>query len=459
MNLKDTIAAISTPPGVGGIGIIRVSGPESEEIGNLLFKHRKKSEHFRTHHLYHGDIVSPENGTVLDEVLITIMRKPHSYTGEDILEINCHGGPVILEAILKEVIKAGVRLAEPGEFTRRAFLNNRLDLSQAEAISDMIMARTDKGLDLAIAQLKGHLSEKIKSARSSIIDILALLESSIDFSEEDIEVLPASELTERIQSVINSLEEILSTYHEGKVYRDGISTVIIGKPNVGKSSLLNRLLGEKRVIVASTPGTTRDFIEEVINIKGIPLRITDTAGIRDAEDIIEKEGVELVWEKLSSADIIIIVLDGSEKLTKEDLEIIEKNRSRNCVLVINKSDLSPMINVEKLNDLLPGKKPLWLSAKHGDGIPALKEHIRSLIISNKDDRRSDTIITNLRHKTAIEKAVTFISKARENVRDGVSPELASLDLRESLESIGEIIGETVNEEVLDRIFSTFCIGK
>jgi tRNA modification GTPase len=459
VKLKDTIAAISTPPGVGGIGIIRVSGPESEEIGSLLFKHRKKAEHFRTHHLYHGDIVSPENGAVLDEVLITIMRKPHSYTGEDILEINCHGGPVILQSILNEVIKAGARLAEPGEFTRRAFLNDRLDLSQAEAISDMIMARTNRGLDLAITQLKGNLSEKIKSARSSTINILALLETSIDFPEEDIELLPASKLTERIQSIIDSLEDILSTYHEGKVYRDGISAVIIGKPNVGKSSLLNRLFGERRVIVTSTPGTTRDFIEEVINVRGIPLKITDTAGIRDAENIIEKKGVELVWEKLSSADIIIIVLDGSEKLTKEDLEIIEKNRHRNCVLVINKSDLPHMINIEKLDGFLPGKKPLWLSAKYGEGIPALKEHIHSLIISDEDDRRSDIIITNLRHKTALEKAVTFLSKAGENVREGMSPEFAALDLRESLESMGEIIGQTVNEEVLDRIFSTFCIGK
>ena len=457
--VKDTIAAISTPPGAGGIGIIRVSGPGSEEIGRLLFKSRRKVEHFRTHHLYHGDIVSPEKGTVLDEVLITIMRKPHSYTGEDVLEINCHGGPVILQAILSEVIKAGARHAEPGEFTRRAFLNNRLDLSQAEAVSDMIMARTDRGLDLAITQLKGNLSKRTEAFRSSIIDILAFLETSIDFPEEDIEVPPAPELAGRIQVIIDNLRELLSTYSEGKVYRDGISAVIIGKPNVGKSSLLNRLLGEKRVIVASTPGTTRDFIEEVINIKGIPLRLTDTAGIRDAENIIEKEGIEIVRGKLSSADIIIMVLDGSEKLTREDLGIIKKNRHRNCVLVINKSDLPHMLNDQELNSLLPSIKPLRISAKYGDGIPSLKEHIHSLIISKTDDHRSEIIITNLRHKTALEKTVKLLSKARENMLEGISPEFAVLDLRESLESMGEIVGETINEDVLDRIFATFCIGK
>jgi len=460
VRLKDTIAAISTPLGVGGIGIIRTSGPKSEEIGQLLFKPRKKVDHFKNHHLYHGDIVSLQTGTVLDEVLITIMRKPHSYTGEDILEINCHGGPVILQAILSEVIKSGARAADPGEFTRRAFLNNRLDLSQVEAISDMIMAKSRKGLDLAISHLKGNLSKKVHTLRSSIIDVLAILETSIDFPEEDIEILPISELGGKIQVTIDDLRKLLSTYYEGKIYRDGITAVITGRSNVGKSSLSNKLLGEKRSIVTSTPGTTRDFIEEVINIKGIPLRLTDTAGIRDAENIIEKEGIELVWQKISSADIVIIVLDGSEKLISEDLEIIKKNRNRNCVLVINKSDLPHVLNVRELDNILhSAMRPLWISAKYGDGLPALKEHIHSLIISNTDDRQSEIIITNLRHKTALEKTAGLLSKARENILEGISPELAAFDLRESLESLGEIAGETINEEVLDRIFSTFCIGK
>ncbi len=460
VGLKDTIAAISTSPGVGGIGIIRVSGPKSEEIGRLLFRPRKKVDHFKTHHLYHGDIISSQTGAVLDEVLITIMRKPHSYTGEDTLEINCHGGPVILQTVLREAIEAGARPAEPGEFTRRAFLNNRLDLSQAEAVADMIMARTDMGRSLAMTQLKGNLSKRVKALRLSILDVHALLEALIDFPEEvDIETHPTSELAGRIQPIIDDLMGLLSTYHEGKVYRDGVSAVITGKTNVGKSSLLNRLLGEKRAIVTPIPGTTRDFIEEATSIKGIPVRLTDTAGVRDAGNIIEKEGIDLVWEKLSSADVVIIVLDGSEKLNRKDLKIVKRTRSRNCALVINKSDLPHILNVRKLDDILPGIKPLWISAKYGEGISDLKEHIHSLIIRNTNDRRSEIIITNLRHKTSLEKAARLLSRARENILEGISPEFVALDLRESLESLGEIVGETINEEVLDRIFSSFCIGK
>jgi tRNA modification GTPase len=459
VGLKDTIAAIATPVGAGGIGIIRVSGPGSEEIGSLLFRSGKQAGRFKTHHLYHGDIVSPQTGTVLDEVLITLMREPRSYTGEDVLEINCHGGPVILQAILNEVIKAGARLAEPGEFTKRAFLNNRLDLSQAEAVADMITAGTDRGLRLAVMQLKGSLSKKIQDIRSAIIDILAIIEASIDFPEDDTGIPLSHELAGRIQSIIDDGMELLSTYHQGKIYRDGASAVITGKTNVGKSSLLNRLLGEKRAIVTPIPGTTRDFIEEAINIKGAPVRLADTAGIRDAGNSIEKAGIELVWEKISSADLVIIVLDGSEKLTWEDREIIKRNRCGNCLLIINKSDLPHTLNVTELYDLLPGVKPLWISARYGEGISTLKEQIYSSIGGNMDNNRSEIIITNLRHRTALEKAVSLLSGARENILGDISPEFVSIDLRESLESLGEIVGETINEDVLDRIFSGFCIGK
>jgi len=459
VRLNDTIAAIATPVGTGGIGITRVSGPGSEEIGSLLFRPEKNACRFKTHRLYHGDIVSPQTNTVLDEVLITLMREPHSYTGEDVLEINCHGGPVILQAILNEVIKAGARLAEPGEFTKRAFLNNRLDLSQAEAVADMITAGTDRGLRLAVAQLKGNLSEKIRDIRSAVVDILAILETSIDFPEDDTGISLAHELAGRIQSIIGDGMELLSTYHQGKIYRDGASAVITGKTNVGKSSLLNRLLGEKRAIVTHIPGTTRDFIEETINIKGAPVRFTDTAGIRDAGNSIEKAGIELVWEKISTADAVIIVLDGSEKLTWEDHEIIKRNRCGNCLLIINKSDLPHILNVTELYDLLPGVKPLWISARYGEGISALKERIYSSISGNTDNNRSEIMITNLRHRIALERTVSLLSSAGENILKDISPEFVSLDLRESLESLGEIVGETINEDVLDRIFSNFCIGK
>jgi len=460
LSQEDTIAAIATPRGMGGIGIIRISGPKSEEIGHLLFKPKKKIHAFKSHHLYHGDLISLERNILFDEVLLSIMRKPHSYTGEDTLEINCHGGPVVLEAVLNEVLKAGARLAEPGEFTKRAFLNNRLDLSQAEAVIDLIMAKTNRGLGLALSHLRGDLSKKVRSLRSSLIDILATLETSIDFTEEDIHVSPISELSESIQQITDVIDEILSTYGEGKILREGLSVVITGKPNVGKSSLLNRLIEENRAIVTSIPGTTRDFIEEVINIKGIPVKFVDTAGIRDVENVIEQEGIRLVWEKVSSADLVIILLDGNTNLTDEDIEVIEKNKKEKVILVINKNDLPRKITDESLERILPGIKPLRISAKYGDGISGLKEEIYNLAFKDKqDDARSDIILTNLRHRIALGEASDFLKKAKENVIQGFSPELAAFDVREALESLGEIVGETTNEEVLDKIFSTFCIGK
>ena len=460
MTLRDTIAAIATPMGVGGLGIIRVSGPKSEEIARKLFKPRKRVDNFMTHHLYHGEIISPETGATLDEVLLTLMRKPHSYTGEDTLEINCHGGPLILQVVLTEVIKAGARLAEPGEFTRRAFLNNRLDLSQAEAVVDIIMAKTDRSLELAVSHLKGELTSKIEALRTSIIDVLAILEASIDFSEEGVDVEQNSEIIRRIQAIVDDLHAMLATYEQGKIYRHGLGAVITGKPNVGKSSLLNRLLGEKRAIVTPIPGTTRDFIEEFTNIKGIPVRLTDTAGIRHPENIIEQEGIAFVREKLSSADLVFIVLDGSEELTEEDVEIIEENRMRKAILVINKTDLPHVINIQKVHQLVPDLHPLWISAKYGDGIPSLKEAIYALVMKqSKEDHPSTMMITNIRHKMALERAVALLSQAKDSIVGGLSPEFPALDVREALDSLGEIVGKTINEDILDRIFSTFCIGK
>jgi tRNA modification GTPase len=395
--LEDTIAAIATPPGVGGIGIIRVSGPKSKDIARLLFRSSKRDDGFKSHHLYHGDIVSPETGLVIDEVLISLMMNPHSYTGEDVLEINCHGGSVILQSVLSEVIIAGARLAEPGEFTRRAFLNNRIDLTQAESIVEMIMAKTDRGLELAVSHLKGNLAEKIETMRASIIDILAIIETSIDFSDEDIEISNYSDISRKIETVLDELHTLVSTYREGKIYRDGINAVIAGRPNVGKSSLLNRLLGEKRAIITPLPGTTRDFIEEIVNIRGVPVKLTDTAGIREPENIIEKEGVRLVWEKLSQADVAIIVLDGNALLTKEDTDIIERCRTMKRLLVINKADLSHMLDERELSTLIPDTIPrIWISAKYGDGIPELKDAIYSIVLDNPHNRQSAYIISNVR---------------------------------------------------------------
>ena len=458
--MEDTIAAIATPPGTGSIGIIRVSGPRSRDIASLIFRPSNKTDGFNSHRLYHGDIISPDTGRVIDEVLISFMMKPHSYTGEDILEINCHGSAFILQSVLSLVIKAGARLAEPGEFTKRAFLNNRIDLSQAEAVAETIMAQTDRALDLAVSHLKGDLAGKIETVRIAIIDILAILETSIDFSDEDVEVGNPPSAARDIEAIIGDLTELASTYGEGKIYRDGINAVIAGRPNVGKSSLLNRLLGEKRAIVTAMPGTTRDFIEEIIPIKGVPVRLTDTAGIREPQNIIEKEGINLVWEKLSQADVVIVVIDGSERLTREDIEIIEKCKAKKFFLVINKADLPHVIDKKELASLAPDvMPPIWISAKHGEGIPALKDAIHSLALNGADCGHTLTIVSNIRHKMAIEKTRDLLSKARDGILQGLSPEFPAFDIRQALESLGEIAGETVTEEVLDRIFATFCIGK
>ncbi len=459
--MEDTIAAIATPPGVGGIGIIRVSGSKARDIARLLFRPSKKISHFKARHLYHGDIVSPETGLVIDEVLVSLMIKPHSYTGEDTLEINCHGGSVILQTVLYEIVRAGARLAEPGEFTRRAFLNNRIDLSRAEAVFDMITAKTEAGLELAVSQFKGRLAEKIGTIRSAIVDLLAMLETSIDFSDEDVAVMDPSESADQLQMIIQDLNDLSSTYRDGKIYKDGISAVITGRPNVGKSSLLNRLLGERRAIVTPIPGTTRDFIEETINIRGIPVRLADTAGIREPENLIEKEGIEVVREKLVSADIVIVVLDGSVALTSEDIEIVKENMDRKLLAVINKADLQHVLNDGDLMQHLSGEvpPPLWISAKYGDGISELKDSVHALMLTRSADHPAGFIITNIRHKTAIEKAATLLSEARESILKNRSPEFAAFDIREALDCLAEITGKTTNEEILDRIFSTFCIGK
>jgi tRNA modification GTPase len=321
------------------------------------------------------------------------------------------------------------------------------------------MAQSNRGLRLALSHLSGNVSKKVQSLRSSLIEVLAHVETLIDFTEEDIDISPSSELSDAIQHTIDDIEEILATYSEGKTVRDGLSIIITGKPNVGKSSLLNRLLGEKRAIITPVPGTTRDFIEEALLIKGIPVKLIDTAGIREVKDQIEAEGIKLVWEKVASADVVIILLDGSTCITQEDMEVIEKNKGKEIILAINKSDLPPQIQGNDLEKIIPGADPLLISAKYGDGISQLKQQIYDLAVGNKRTTESDVVLSNLRHKVAFEKARDLLTAACNNIRQGVSPELTAFDIKESLEHLGDIIGETTNEDVLDRIFSTFCIGK
>ena len=459
MSTEDTITAIATPPGIGGIGIIRVSGTGAEDICRRLFRPGNAVTSLQSHHLYHGTICYPGTDDPIDEVLVSLMRHPHSYTGEDTLEINCHGGPLILQTVLQAVIATGARPALPGEFTKRAFMNNRIDLTQAEAVIDMISARTAGGLRLALSHLTGNLSQRAASIRQSLIEILALLETAIDFTDEDIEAVPVSDISGRMAGVTGDIRALLTTYSEGKLYRDGLKVLITGKPNVGKSSLLNRLLGEKRAIVTPIPGTTRDFIEESINIRGIPVSFIDTAGIRDTDAAIEQEGMGMVWDKAEAADLIIILLDGSQPLGTEDRQVIAGNRDRNIVLVVNKSDLPAELDETALQTLLPDTPPLWISAKYGRGIDALTESIHGRFCDGNADTGADVVLTNLRHKLALERAATFTAQASESITKGDSCELAALDIREALDCLGELAGATTNEDVLDEIFSRFCIGK
>ncbi len=457
MNHQDTITAIATPLGAGGIGIVRISGPQAEEIGLRLFRPSRPVDFLESHRLYFGDLTAG-TGAVLDEVLVTLMRKPNSYTGEDVLEIHCHGGPAILQAILGETLKAGARPARPGEFTERAFLNGRLDLAQAESVMDLVLAKTDRALNQAVSQLKGRLSESISALRSNVLDLLASLEASIDFPEEETSI-PGTELSVRIDGIAARIAEILSTYREGKLLRDGVDVVIAGKTNVGKSSLLNRLLGEERAIVTPLAGTTRDFIAEAISIHGLPVKLTDTAGIRDSEDSIELKGIEKVWERVGTADLVILVLDGAGGLDEQDRAVIAELEGCSMVVAVNKVDLPQRISEADISGLLPGVRVVKISAKYGDGTGDLKELLYQAALGSSEGRHEETVISNARHKAALETSRDLLLKARENIVGGLSPEFAACDLREAFGSLGDIIGETTTEDVLERIFSSFCIGK
>lgn len=455
---QDTIAAIATPFGMAGVGIIRISGPEALEIARRIFQPAHANCAWETHHLYHGDIISDDGNTILDEVLISFMRKPHSFTGEDIIEINCHGSMLILQSILTQLLEFGCRLARPGEFSQRAFFNNRLDLSQAEAIAAMVAAKSAKAYAIGLAQLKGSLSNEIESLRALVIDALAGLEAAIDFTEDtSTEKIPVST---QIEPALERIQLLLSSYRTAKAYIEGINIVITGKPNVGKSSLLNTLTGKKKAIVTDIPGTTRDLITDTINISGVPVNLTDTAGIREPQNVIEKEGINLVWESLADADVVIIILDGSKPLTNEDKVIIDKNRDGNIIAAINKIDLPSAWETDAIERLLPqGKKILKISAKFGAGLEELKNNILDLSGGSDDKNISSAMITNMRHKLAMEKAHKNIQAAKESIVGGMSPEFAAFDLREALDNLDEITGKKINDEILDKIFSSFCIGK
>ncbi|KYO67242.1 tRNA uridine-5-carboxymethylaminomethyl(34) synthesis GTPase MnmE [Thermovenabulum gondwanense] len=458
---EDTIAAISTPMGEGGIGIIRISGEESFNIAKKLFYPKSKIsfEEMKPRTMYLGNIYDDLEKYVVDEVLMVKFKAPNSYTAEDMVEIHSHGGFTAVRKILNLVLRNGARLAQPGEFTKRAFINGRIDLSQAEAVIDIIRAKTDKALKVAVDQLKGKISEKIKEIMDSLLSVIALVEANIDFPEEEIPEASPDIILKNISYNIERLNYLKEKAGAGKILREGISTVIVGKPNVGKSSLLNSLLMEKRAIVTEIPGTTRDVIEEYINVKGIPIKIIDTAGIRDTKDPVEKIGVERAMEKVEGAELVLFVVDASGELEEEDYKIMENIKEKRLLIIFNKIDLGQKIDEKKVKEHLPGKRVVKISALRDEGIELLREEIYELIVNEVGSLEEGIIITAQRHIEAINKAIESLKEAKITVENNLPMEISAIYIREAWEYLGEITGDSVKEDILDAIFENFCIGK
>jgi tRNA modification GTPase len=454
----DTIAAISTPLGEGGIGIIRLSGPDAAAIAGGLFRSpkRKKIADARTNTMLYGNIVDPVSEHVIDEVLISVMRAPQTYTKEDVVEINCHGGMLPLRKVLDLILKSGARLAMPGEFTQRAFMNGRIDLVQAEAVIDVIRSKTDESRRIALEQLSGGLSEEITSIRDGLTGICVHIEAYLDFPEDEIETDAEGEILEKTNALHKKLDRLVHTYEDGRFFREGLSVAIVGRPNVGKSSLLNALLERDRAIVTEEPGTTRDVIEEYLNVNGLPVRIIDTAGIRESHSIPEQEGVRRSLMAIDAADLVVAVFDGSTDLHDEDREIIMRLHGKNTIFVINKSDLLLVLHE---HDMDAGHPVINLSAKNRDGIEALKDTIVQNTLKSGREHREGVIITNMRHKISVELARDAVSRGMEGMQNHQPLEIIAIEYREALERLGEVVGIVTTDDILNRIFSDFCIGK
>ena len=507
MNENDTIAAISTPYGTGGIGIIRISGEKAFDIADKIFKGRKTIRQIKSHTINYGNIIDSEDGSVLDEVLLTKMDKPNTFTREDTIEINCHGGIAVIKKVLELVVREGARLAEPGEFTKRAFLNGRIDLAQAEAVIDLINAKTSRSSKIALEQLEGKLSVKIMEARNRLIGLIAHIEATLDYPEEDIDKITEPEVYNALEDIGNELLSLLLGFNKGKIIREGIRVVIIGRPNVGKSSLLNQLSGYNKAIVTEIPGTTRDIVEEYISIAGIPVRIMDTAGIRETRDLVERIGVEKTMSAIESADLVIMMVDVSDGFAREDEEVLKSINNisgKKPVILLNKIDLVENaensnikgdteqddtvcnnvakgigendkvkndnkykhreiahLTVEDMENLpdLGNIRVIETSMKDGRGIDELEREISRLFTGGEIDTDSEALVTNVRHASLIENALNSINDAISAYRDAMPLDCITIDIRNAAQLLGEIIGESVSDEILHQIFSRFCIGK
>ncbi len=458
--IDKTIAAIATAPGEAGIGIVRISGDKSIEILKKVFKPKKGMyvDKIASRTVVYGHAVD-RDGAVLDEVLAIIMRKPYSYTTEDVVELHCHGGIVPVRRIMEEVLKSGAAIAEPGEFTKRAFLNGRIDLSQAEAVIDVITSKTETGLNAALNQLEGELSKDIRSIMDKLLSMLAHIEASIDFPEHDVEEMTINSIKNMLEETRTSASALIESFDEGKIVRDGLRTAIIGRPNVGKSSLLNVLLKENRAIVTEVPGTTRDIIEEYLNIGGVLIRLIDTAGIRETEDIVEMIGVERTKEAIGNSDLVILVLDASDQLLQEDNNIIELIESKKVIAVLNKTDLGLTIDEKYLTGLFGQDNVIEMSVKDRIGIDILEERIKGLVFHGKLSINKNSMVTSIRHKNLLDRALENMDRALSSIEDEIPVDLISVDIREAWSCLGAITGDTVEEDIIKEIFSKFCIGK
>ena len=459
MKITDTIAAISSAAGNSGIGIIRVSGDEAIEVVDKIFRpanKNKKLANVESHTVHYGHIMDGDK--TLDQVLVIVMKNPHSYTGEDTVEIDCHGGMLILKKVLDLVLKNGARTAEPGEFTKRAFLNGRIDLSQAEAVMDLINSKNDFALNSSIEQLKGGVSDAIKDIRKDIIYHIAFIESALDDPEHISLDGYDEEITKMLSENINKISKLVNSFDNGRIMKEGIKTVILGKPNAGKSSLLNLMLGEDRAIVTDIEGTTRDTLEENINFNGLSLKIIDTAGIRDTEDLVERIGVNKAKEIAKEGDLIIYVVDGSRELDDNDREIIKLINDKQAIILVNKSDMDTVINIDELKKD-SNRDVILFSAKNGEGMEQLEDEIRNMFYSGKVTYNDQVYITNARHKEALENALESLKQVKNSVDAGMPEDFYSIDLMDAYTDLGLIIGESVEDDLVNEIFSKFCMGK
>lgn len=456
MYIEDTIAAISTPQGEGGIGIVRISGPDACAIGLRLFRF-SRGHAFRSHVLHFGAITEPDGGAVIDEAMAVLMRAPRSYTCEDVLELHCHGGMLVTERVLAAALACGARLAEPGEFTRRAFINGRIDLVQAEAVMDVITAKTEASLALAQRQREGALSLMLAEISRALTRCLAFIEASIDFPEDDIGETDTALLRSDVSAALESIDRLLAGFDDGRILREGISVLIVGKPNAGKSSLLNRLLRENRAIVTHIPGTTRDIIEESVNLGGLAVRLLDTAGIRHTEDLVEREGISRALDRIPFADLVLFVLDASRTFSGEDRLILDAIGTRRAIAVLNKSDLPGSL---ELSPEVSGMPQVAISAETGAGIDGLRDLIRTQFLHGGAlDSREFVTISRARHRDALASSHSALNRLLSGLEDGRELETLAIDLRDALAAVGQVTGETSADDVLDVIFSSFCIGK